>query len=140
MSAKEIFLRRLAVSAVTAFSLMGTAHAADMSEEAIAERIAPVGSVYLEGEAPVETAAAAPSGPRTGDTIYNTFCMACHATGAAGAPKVGDAAAWEPRLAQGRDTLNKHAIEGFNGMPARGTCMDCSDEEIIAAVDHLLSL
>ncbi|WP_325891309.1 c-type cytochrome [Grimontia sp. NTOU-MAR1] len=139
MSAKGIFLRRLAVSAVTALFLMGTAHAADMSEEAIAERIAPVGSVYLDGEAPVETAAA-PAGPRTGDSVYNTYCMACHATGAAGAPKVSDPAAWEPRLAQGRDTLNKHAIEGFNGMPARGTCMDCSDDEIVAAIDHMLSL
>ncbi|WP_407331752.1 c-type cytochrome [Enterovibrio sp. 27052020O] len=139
MSAKGIFLRRLAVSAITALSLMGAANAADMSEEAIAERIAPVGSVYLEGEAPVDTAAA-PTGPRTGDAVYNTYCMACHATGAAGAPLAGDAAAWEPRLAQGRDVLNNHAINGFNGMPARGTCMDCSDEEIVAAIDHMLAL
>ncbi len=139
MSAKGIFLRRLAVSAVTALSLMGAAHAADMSEEAIAERIAPVGSVYLEGEAPVETAAA-PTGPRTGDAVYNTYCMACHATGAAGAPKAGDKAAWEPRIAQGEDVLLTHALNGFNGMPARGTCMDCSDDEIKAAIDHMLSL
>lgn len=138
MSAKGIFLRRLAVSAVTALSLMGAAHAADMSEEAIAERIAQVGSVYLEGEGPVETAAA-PSGPRSGDAVYNTYCMACHATGAAGAPMVSDPAAWEPRIAKGRDTLNKHAIEGFNAMPARGTCMDCSDDEIVAAIDHMLA-
>nr|WP_255555715.1 cytochrome c5 family protein [Enterovibrio paralichthyis] len=118
---------------------MGAAHAADMSEEAIAERIAPVGSVYLEGEAPVETAAA-PTGPRTGDAVYNTYCMACHATGAAGAPKTGDKAAWEPRIAQGEDVLLTHAVNGFNGMPARGTCMDCSDDEIQAAIDHMLSL
>ncbi|MEZ8083120.1 c-type cytochrome [Enterovibrio norvegicus] len=139
MSAKGIFLRRLAVSAVTALSLVSAVHAADMSEEAIAERIAPVGSVYLEGEAPVETAAV-PSGPRAGDAVYNTYCMACHSTGAAGAPKAGDAAAWEPRLAQGKDTLLSHAINGFNGMPAKGTCMDCSDDEIVAAIDHMLSL
>ncbi|KXF82658.1 c-type cytochrome [Enterovibrio coralii] len=138
MSAKGIFLRRLAMSAVTALSLITAAHAADMSEEAIAERIAPVGSVYLDGEAPVVETAAAPSGPRTGETIYNTFCMACHTTGVAGAPKIGDAAAWEPRIAQGRDILNNHAINGFNGMPAKGTCMDCSDDEIIATIDYML--
>ncbi|WP_434357768.1 cytochrome c5 family protein [Parasalinivibrio latis] len=139
MSVKGNFFSRVAVSAVAALSIATAVQAADMSEEAIAERISQVGSVYLDGEGPV-TAAAEPAGPRTGDQVYNTFCMACHGTGAAGAPKTGDAAAWEPRLAQGRDTLNQHAINGFNAMPARGTCMDCSDEEIVAAIDHMLSL
>lgn len=110
----------------------------EMSDAAIAERIAPIGKVYLAGETPIETIAAA-SGPRTGQTIYDQFCMACHTTGAAGAPKIGDDNAWPQRLAKGRTVLNDHAINGFNGMPARGTCMDCSDDEIIAAIDYLLA-
>jgi cytochrome c5 len=63
----------------------------------------------------------------------------CHASGAAGAPKFGDAAAWGPRIGKGMDTLYSNAINGFNGMPAKGLCMDCSDDEVNAAVDHMTS-
>ena len=51
---------------------------------------------------------------------YRTACFACHGTGAAGAPKTGDKAAWKARIAQGMKTLNDHAIKGFKGMPAKG--------------------
>lgn len=110
------------------------------SERAIAERLSPVGKVCVEGEdcggpAAVEVAA----GPRAGDAVYNGACMACHATGAAGAPKVGDKAAWAPRISQGMATLVKHSIEGFNAMPPKGMCMDCSDDEIKAAVEYMVS-
>ena len=111
------------------------------AEEDIAARIAPVGDVYLDGEivtASTKSESTEPAGPRSGEKVYNTYCVACHATGAAGAPIKGDVAAWKPRMAQGKDTLVKHAIEGFNSaMPARGTCMDCSDDEIIATVEYL---
>lgn len=143
MSAKGNILRRLMVATIAALAISSTAYAIEVSEQEraeIAERIAPVGSIYLDGEAPVETASNEPSGPRSGDQVYNTFCMACHSTGVAGAPMAGDAAAWEPRVAQGMETLTTHAINGFNGMPAKGTCMDCSDEEIVAAIEHMLSL
>ena len=114
--------------------------AQDLSETAIAERISPVGNVYLDGEimtASQKSDSAEPAGPRSGEKIYNTYCVACHATGAAGAPVKGDAAAWQPRLAQGTDVLLTHAIQGFNAMPAKGTCSDCSDEEIAATVAFL---
>ena len=107
----------------------------DLSAEAIAERIKPVGDVHLAGAQAVEVA----TGPLTGDQVYNKFCVACHATGALNAPKFGDAAAWGPRKAQGAETLYTHAIGGFNQMPAKGTCATCSDDEIKAAVDHMLS-
>ncbi len=55
-----------------------------------------------------------------------------------GAPKKGDAAAWEARVAQGMDVLLDHAIKGFNAMPPKGTCMACSDDEIKAAIDFML--
>ncbi len=133
---------------VTAISLSGATFAADeMSPEAIAERIAPVGQVYtakdLEGIATAAApAAAASSGPRDGETVFKGACFACHDTGAAGAPKRGDKAAWEPRIAQGFDTLRKHAIEGFTGktgmMPPRGTCAACSDEELENAIHYMI--
>lgn len=133
---------------MTAASLSGAVLAADeLSPEAIAERIKPIGQVYtakdLEGiaGAGAAPAAAASSGPRDGETVYKGACFACHDTGAAGAPKRGDKAAWEPRVAQGIDTLKKHAIEGFTGksgmMPPRGTCTNCSDEEIENAIHYM---
>ncbi|MGR5066683.1 c-type cytochrome [Photobacterium sp. DNB22_13_2] len=132
----EFSLRQLMVAAVAALTFAGTAVAADMSDEAIAERIKPVGSVYLEGDAPAGPVVAA--GPRSGDTVYGTFCAACHGTGIMGAPKIGDSTDWSPRLAKGNDVLADHAINGFNAMPAKGSCMDCSNDEIIAAIDHMI--
>lgn len=70
-------------------------------------------------------------------------CTACHSTGVAGAPKVGDKAAWEPRIAQGTEVLYKHAIGGFTGksgtMPPKGGRTDLSDDEVKAAVDYMVS-
>lgn len=134
---------------MTAASLSGAVLAADdMSPEAIAERIKPIGQVYtakdLEGiaGAGAAPAATASSGPRDGETVFKGACFACHDTGAAGAPKRGDKAAWEPRIAQGIDTLKKHAIAGFTGksgmMPPRGTCANCSDEEIENAIHYMI--
>lgn len=134
---------------MTAASLSGAVLAADdMSPEAIAERIKPVGQVYtakdLEG---IATAGAAPavaasSGPRDGEAVFKGACFACHDAGIAGAPKRGDKAAWEPRIAQGIETLKKHAIAGFAGktgvMPPRGTCATCSDEEIENAIHYMI--
>ncbi len=103
----------------------------------IADRIAPSGSLCMSGDDCAAAPVAVSSGPRSGADVYNT-CAACHTSGAAGAPKLGDAAAWAPRIAKGNDTLYNHAINGFNGMPAKGLCGDCSDDEIKAAVDHMV--
>ncbi|GAA5315885.1 MAG: cytochrome c5 family protein [Candidatus Pelagadaptatus aseana] len=116
------------------------AASASSVNDAIAERIKPVGDVCMAGSdcaaAPV---AAAPSGPRSGAEVYDTKCFTCHATGAAGAPKVGDVDGWAPRIGKGIDTLYTNALNGINGMPAKGLCMDCSDDEITAAVDHMVA-
>jgi cytochrome c5 len=69
--------------------------------------------------------------------VYQGACFACHATGALDAPKKGDAAAWKPRLAQGMETLHKHAIDGIRAMPPRGTCGDCSDDDILNAIKFM---
>ena len=75
---------------------------------------------------------------RSAEDIYSGFCAGCHATGAAGAPKDGDKAAWAPRIAQGIDTVYKHAIQGFNAMPPKGMCSDCSDDDIKGVVDLMV--
>ncbi|KAB1460448.1 c-type cytochrome [Vibrio panuliri] len=130
--------RKILTALIAAATFSSATFAANVSQEeydAIAERIKPVGDVYLAGSEPV---AAVPTGPRDGATVYGTFCTACHSTGVSGAPKTGNADDWAPRIAQGRSVLNDHAINGFNAMPAKGSCMDCSDDEIIAAIDHMI--
>jgi len=119
----------------------------DMSAAAIDARLKPVGE--LNTGAPVvaaakpATVAAAPVAARSGDAVYNTTCMACHAAGVAGAPKIGDKDAWAGRIAQGMDTMVQHSITGFQGktgvMPPRGTCGACSDDELRAAVEYMVS-
>jgi cytochrome c5 len=121
---------------------------------AVDERLKPVANVVLPGD-PVAAAAGAPAvvaadpvapvaAKLTGEQVYNAACNACHGAGVAGAPKLGDGGAWAPRIAQGRATLNKHAIEGFQGkagfMPPKGGRVDLSDEEIIAAVAFVAGL
>ena len=115
------------------------------TERATIDRIKPVGSACVEGQ-PCEgagaVAAAAPAAgaaPRSGEQVFNSVCQGCHATGAAGAPKLGDKGAWGPRIAQGKDTLYKHALGGIRAMPPKGTCMNCSDDEIKATVDYMVS-
>ncbi|EDL50677.1 cytochrome c5 [Vibrio mediterranei AK1] len=131
--------RRILTVLFAALTFSTASFAADVSQEeydAIAERIKPVGDVYLAGSEPV---VAEPTGPRDGATVYNTFCTACHSIGVSGAPKTGDAADWGPRIAQGKDVLKDHAINGFNAMPAKGSCMDCSDQEIVDAIEHMIA-
>jgi len=111
---------------------------AGMDDKSIAERINPVGKVCLEGDECGSATAAAAAGPMGPADIYQASCFACHGTGALGAPKVGDAAAWTERSAKGVDMLIANAINGINSMPARGTCASCSDDDIAATVTYML--
>ncbi len=113
-------------------------------EEIVLENIKPVGQVYIAGEsepeaAPAADTAVASSGPKSGEEVYNGSCMSCHGTGAAGAPKLGDKAAWTPRIAAGMDSMLANAINGLNAMPPKGLCMACSDAEIQGAVEYMVS-
>ena len=117
------------------------------NQAVVAERIAPVAKVAIAGQdnsalAPVQEAAAAPAKELGGEEVFNMACMACHGAGVAGAPKMGDKAAWAPRIAKGLDTLHKHAIEGFQGdagfMPPKGGRADLADKSIINAVDFMV--
>ena len=104
----------------------------------VAARLAPVGDLCMSGDECAAAPTVVASGPRSGDSIYNSKCVACHGTGAAGAPKLGDVGAWAGRIDKGLDTLYSNAINGFNGMPAKGLCMDCSDDEIKVTVDYMV--
>ncbi len=116
-----------------------TAHAVSDKERAhIEERIQPVGQVCVEGDSSCGAAVVASGGAKSGEDIYNTNCMACHTTGAAGAPKLGDVADWDGRLSKGLDAVYANAINGYNAMPAKGLCMGCSDDEVKATVDYIL--
>ena len=78
----------------------------------------------------------------SGQQTYQQACFACHGTGAAGAPKLGDKAAWKARIAQGMATLNDHAIKGFKGktgfMPAKGGRADLGDDVVKDAVKYMV--
>ena len=70
---------------------------------------------------------------------YNKSCVVCHDQGVAGAPKTGDAAAWEPRVAKGMDALLASVKNGLNAMPPMGMCFDCSDDEYMALIEYMSS-
>ena len=118
-------------------------------QAAVESRIKPVGQVYLPGEehesaSPTvvtatepEPVAAAMSGPQ----VYNEACIACHGAGIGGAPVLGDAAAWAPRIAKGEGVLGQSALNGLTDvgyMPPKGGRVDLSDAEIIEAVAYMI--
>ena len=113
----------------------GSAELTENQRNLVAERIAPQGTVVMAGQAVVSAVAAA---VRTGESIYASNCQSCHNIGVAGAPKMGDVAAWADRLTKGVETVYANAINGIGAMPAKGTCMDCSDDDIIATIDYML--
>ena len=140
---------------------------ASATEGTVAERTAPVGKVKVAGAATIAPRAANPGGlagtPQAGQDpaaqaplqiaqaeepadkgkkVYDTACVVCHQTGVAGAPKIGDKAAWADRIKQGEATLADHAIKGFQGktgmMPPKGGRADLSDEDVKAAVSYMV--
>lgn len=137
-------MTRIALS-ILALGMAFGAFATDLTEAQradIEQRIKPVGESCLVGDSSCGgSAAAASSGPRSGEEVYNSACMACHATGAAGAPVYGNVEAWAERIAKGTDTLHSSGLNGVagTGMIAKGGCMNCSDEEVIAAVDYMVA-
>jgi cytochrome c5 len=115
------------------------------TDEAIAERLKPVGEVCIMGEeckGVENVAASAGGGARTADDIIAKHCNACHGAGVLGAPKIGDTAAWKERADHqgGLDGILAAAISGINAMPPKGTCADCTDEELREAIQKMSGL
>ena len=137
---------KLIMSGLAALGFMaGTsgAYAQDAARDAIAERLAPVGQLCLQGQdcgtaaAPAGDSASS-GGDIDGEGIYGNVCSACHASGAAGAPIRGEEDAWAARTEQGFATLVDHAINGIGAMPAKGGNASLSDEEVEAAVAYMV--
>lgn len=116
---------------------------------AVDARTQPFARVAVAGQdnsalAIVEPSGGAPAAalPTTAEEVFNAACSACHGQGIAGAPKMGDRAAWAARIAQGTDTLYKHAIEGYQGkagfMPAKGGRADFPDDIVRQGVDYMV--
>jgi cytochrome c5 len=92
-----------------------------------------------EAPAPAAAPDAAAAAGNDGEAVYKKACMACHAAGIANAPKLGDSAAWAPRIAKGNDALFESVKNGLNAMPPKGACMSCSDAELRSAMEYMVS-
>lgn len=121
----------LLVSFVTTTKLTG-AGTESQSAEAVAARVRPVAD---EGYTLKDMNA--PKVLQSGEAVFTAVCATCHTSGAAGAPKLGDAGAWAPRIAQGYDSMVKHALEGLRAMPAKGGNPDLDDVEVARAVVYM---
>ncbi len=163
----NVFSAVIGVLVAVALVLLGISRAVDsgpkgardtqdkLMQASAHERIKPFGQVAVAGEdnsalaiqaKAVPIVAGAPAAgaaelPTDGKSVFDVACSACHGTGIAGAPRIGDKAAWASRLAQGAATLEKHAIEGYQGetgfMPAKGGRTDLPDESVVAAVEYM---
>lgn len=132
-------LKSLIILAVV--SVLGTTAAVAIppgTDDEIRARLEPFGTLCRSGDDCGSAGPAAASGPLSGEAVYNQFCFACHAAGVGGAPLFADAGQWAPRIDKGIETLYASTINGINAMPAKGTCMNCSDDELKATVDYMV--
>jgi cytochrome c5 len=163
---KTIFSAVLGILIAIALVLIGVSRMVDsdpkgardtddpLMQASAQERIKPFGQVAVAGKDNAALAIAATSvspvqaapveaGATDGKSVFASACSACHGSGIAGAPRVGDKAAWAPRIAKGLETLESHAIEGFQGatgvMPAKGGRLDLPDDAIKAAVELMVA-
>ena len=115
-----------------------SSHSNTIVDNSVLERIKPVGEVRVDTSTMVASAESTETAERSGEEIYNSKCAGCHNSGVMGAPKYAALADWSSRIDLGLDKLTASAIAGKGGMPARGTCMDCTDNEIKVTVQYML--
>ena len=109
------------------------------SDDTVRERLTPFGAVCKAGgECAKATVATGSGAARSGKEVYDASCFICHAAGVGGAPIFQNVEEWMPRIATGLDALWNSTQNGLNTMPPRGTCMDCSDDELRAAMDYMV--
>ena len=123
--------------ALVAYRVVTGSKAADSNQSAleasaVAARIKPVADVAI-----ADSVGGAVKAVQTGDQVVQQYCAACHATGAAGAPKIGDKGAWAKRIGSGLDQMLKIAIAGKGAMPARGGAANISDDELAGAIVYM---
>lgn len=133
------------ILAIAAALTFWTFSAQAATSEEIAKRLEPVGQVCIQGKECVGmgvVASASSGAAKNPDDIIAKHCTACHSIGLLNAPKIGDTAAWKERADQqgGLDGLLAKAITGLNAMPAKGTCGDCTDDELKSAIQKMSGL
>ena len=106
-------------------------------DSATLERIKPVGEVSVDSAIAVASTGTSNQTERTGEQVYNK-CQSCHDSGIMGAPKFGSIEDWAPRIERGIDDLLMVAIAGKGGMPPKGACMDCSNNELKSAIQFMI--
>ena len=109
-----------------------------VKEKATQERLASPEKINLASNPTFKSEVIEVSSAKSGKDIYNSVCMSCHMSGAAGAPITGKSDQWSERLAKGNDTLYSNAINGIGVMPAKGGLMSLTDDEVKSAVDYML--
>lgn len=114
-----------------------TAGGAPMAAPAAAAPVAAAAEAVVETVVETVTEAVAEVAGFDVESTYQMSCFACHGTGAAGAPVMGDADAWSERMAKGMDAVMTNVISGVNAMPPKGLCMTCSDDDLRALVDFM---
>ncbi|TAH43875.1 MAG: cytochrome c5 family protein [Betaproteobacteria bacterium] len=134
--------KSILVFAAALATLLSACGGQDSGKQAAAPA-APAAPAAAPAPAAPAPVAAAPAANAVGESVYKKTCALCHASGVAGAPIPGNKADWEPRIAQGKDILYKHALEGFTGakgmMPPRGGSTSLTDDEVKAGVDFMVS-
>ena len=139
-------IKKMLAAQAAVLALWAVSAQAATNDDAIAKRLEPVGKVCVQGQECVGVGAVASAGgggaPRSGEEIVGKVCTNCHGSGLLGAPKIGDKADWGKRAKEqgGIDGLLAKAISGINAMPPKGTCADCSDDELKAAIHHMSGL
>ena len=140
---KRIGFLKALVSAIVGLALLTSSlglHAAPPgTRDEISERLMRAGDICLEGDDCGVAAVAVAAGNRSGQEIYDSFCFACHATGISEAPILGDSEAWVIRLDKGVDALWQTTLSGLNLMPEKGSCVNCTDDELREALDYMLA-
>ena len=142
MPSKTHFSARLVLISLAFSTVLAGAFASAAVEDEIKARIKNPAEVCVMGTqcAANLVFASSGTGPKEPQTVYETFCFACHGTGANNAPVYGNADAWAPHIAKGIDVLYESALNGFNNgaMPPKGLCLACTEEEIKATVDYMV--
>jgi len=110
----------------------------DVKQTATEERLASPEKINLASNPTFKSEVIEVASSKSGKDVYNSVCMSCHMSGAAGAPITGKVDQWTERLAKGNDKLYSNAINGIGVMPAKGGLMSLSDDEVKLAVDYML--
>ncbi|MDQ8039974.1 MAG: c-type cytochrome [Rickettsiella sp.] len=118
------------------FSTYLHAEFSDQSFEAIEERIAPIGKVRI-GKETLNQLSTYKIQAHLGKTIFEKHCIICHSTGIAGAPRFGNKLDWQLRIKKKLSLLLEHVKNGYNAMPRKGTCLECSAEDLKAAIFYM---